>query len=323
MIGKGLLSAIYDLVTGIKTSTDDISGLETKIDTIDTVVDGIKTKTDTIPTNPLGTANIAVPIADSADNVDAVDVIGNKTDSIMGTSAISLIKQNAAGISNINTIPIADAATNSIIRDVIGNKSDTVLGTSLIALIKKALADTIKIDGAATLGLLGTHNSAAYRTAEIERHFHGREKWFGLASSPSAETRRADRMNGTKAPFRLTAGNNTFGAWVQVLGSSDTPVKSGMAYFDFHRILVSNTDSTAVFIVQAIAGESADFAAKLAAEEFTEFAFKSASNSDDSGITEFMTSRVAAGTKIWMRCANIGNNGKVIDLYFGLHEYEG
>lgn len=274
---KQLLIPIGNSVT--PASGSDIDGLETKIDAVDTVVDAIKLKTDTIPTNPLGTANIAVPTADTADNVDAVDVVGNKT--------------------------------------------DTVSGTSLVALIKQVLADTIKIDELATLGLLGIHNSVAYRIAELERHFHGREKWFGLASSPSAETHRADRMNGTKAPFRLTAGNNTFGNWIQVLGSSDTPVKSGMAYFDFHRVLVTNTDSTAVFIVQAIAGESADFAAKLAAEEFTEFAFKSVSNADDSGITEFMTSRVAAGTKIWMRCANIGNNGKIMDLYFGLHEYEG
>ncbi len=257
----------------------DLTDIESKIDVIDGNVDGVKLKTDTIPSNPLGTANIAVPTADTADNVDVVDVIGNK--------------------------------------------SDTVAGTSLMALAKQIIADTVKIDESVTLGLLGTHNSTAYRIAEVERHFHGREKWFGLASSPNDEIHRADRMNGTKNPFRLTAGNSTFGAWVQVLGSGDTPVKTAMAYFDFHRILITNTDSTAPFIIQAIAGESADFAAKIAAEEFTEFAFKSATNSDDSGITEFMTSRVAAGTKIWMRCANIGNNGKVLDLYFGLHEYEG
>lgn len=68
-----------------------------------------------------------------------------------------------------------------------------------------------KIDKKTTDGLSGVNNSLSYRVEEIEKHFHGREKWFGLAASPSGETHRADRMNGAILPFQLEAGDSAFG----------------------------------------------------------------------------------------------------------------
>ena len=43
-----------------------------------------------------------------------------------------------------------------------------------------------KIDDQATDGLSGVHNSLAYRTQEIERHLHSRERWLGLAGASEA-----------------------------------------------------------------------------------------------------------------------------------------
>jgi len=180
-----------------------------------------------------------------------------------------------------------------------------------------------KIDSATTLGLAGANNSLAYRIEEIEKHFHNREKWFGLAAVASGELHVADRMAGGIQPFILTAGNDDFGAWVQVLGSSDTPVTSEAEKYDSHRLLVTTTNSTNPFIIQVIAGESADFATKLAAEEFTEAPYVSGTNNNDSGISNIMSSRVTAGVKAWARCACIGANATTISLYFGIHEYQG
>ncbi len=140
-----------------------------------------------------------------------------------------------------------------------------------------------KIDSFATDGLAGVHNSLAYRVHEIEKHLHNDEKWFGVAASASGETHIADRMGPGIAAFALLSGNDAFGSWVQILGSSDTPVLAGRVKFDIHRILVTTTDSTTVFLVQFVVGESAGIAAKLSAEDYTEAPYIASTNRSDSG----------------------------------------
>lgn len=181
---------------------------------------------------------------------------------------------------------------------------------------------TEKIDNLAVDGLSGVEDSLAYKTEKMESHIHNYEKWFGLAGTPAAETHRADRMDGAIAAFTLTAGNNDFGSWLQVFGSSDTPVALGKTKFDLHRILVTDTNSTRPFIIQIVTGESAGIAAKLSAEDFDEFPYVAATNNNDSGITELIDKRTDAGEKVWMRCADVGGNGTTLELYIGIHEYD-
>ena len=130
-------------------------------------------------------------------------------------------------------------------------------------------------------------------------------------------------VDGGTQPFVLTAGNNAFGSWVQVLGSGDTPVKAGYAKFDPHRYLVTDTNSTNPFIVQVTSGESADLAAKVAAFDYTAVMYVSATNNNDSGISDVIASRCVAGAKLWARCACIGSSGSTMDVYYGIHEYAG
>jgi len=183
--------------------------------------------------------------------------------------------------------------------------------------------ETQKIDSAATSGLSGVYNSLAYRVHEIERHFHGREKWFGAAAVPAGETHVADRMGPSIVGFSIVSGNNAFGNWVQVLGSTDTPCKAGYKYFDAHSVLVTSANDTNPFLVQIIAGESADIVANLAAEMHSEFPFEAATNQINGGEFAIMSSRVPAGTKVWARCICIGSNAKTIVMFAGIHEYEG
>ena len=183
--------------------------------------------------------------------------------------------------------------------------------------------DVNKIDSLAVNGLEGVSNSLAYKVEEIERHFHGYEKWFGVAAAPAGETNIADRMAGGIASFQLVAGADTWGNWVQILGSSDTPVLAGNAKFDLHRIMVTTTNSTNPYIIQVVSGESAGIAASLTAETFTEFGYISASNNNDSGIVDIMEHRKNVGTKMWARTCCIGGNATTINFYIGLHEYEG
>lgn len=184
-------------------------------------------------------------------------------------------------------------------------------------------ANSPKLDDETTEGLSGTSNSLAYRVEEIEKHLHNQEKWLGAAAAASGETHVADEMGPGIAPFAFLSGNDAFGSWVQILGSSDTPIKAAQVKFDAHRFLVTSTDSTEVFHMQVAAGESADLAAAITAKNYTSFPYIAPTNNNDSGISDIMTSRVPAGVKVWARVICIGQNAKTINAYFGIHEYEG
>lgn len=154
-----------------------------------------------------------------------------------------------------------------------------------------------------------------------EAHIHNGEKWLGAATSPSGETHVADRMGGGISPFVLTTGNDTYGSWVQILGSTDTPIVADSVDFDGHRVMVTVTDSTAPFKIEIVAGESAGIAAKIAAEQYTEIPYISATNNADSGVTELISYKLDVGTKMWARAVCIGETTKSISFYYGIHEY--
>jgi len=179
-----------------------------------------------------------------------------------------------------------------------------------------------KIDNRETDGLSGVHNSLAYRTNEIERHFHSYERWAGAAAIPNAEIHVADNILTIPAAFQADGGNLTWGAWLQVLGSSDTPVIAGSAYFDPHRFMVTDAEhDDTTYLFQVAFGASG--AAALAAGAYTEGVFHTTGNKVGAAPAFIQTRRIAAGTKAWVRICAVGQNTGTLDFYFGLHEYEG
>ena len=177
------------------------------------------------------------------------------------------------------------------------------------------------IDGVTTLGLNGVDNSLAYRVHEIERHLHSYERWFELAGTPSGETHRADATGTGAGVFQIDAGDDAYGSWLQILGSSDTPAVTGSEKFDLHRILITATERSVVYVVQIAYGATA--AGALTAGDYTESVFAPSSNLVDSGPIDIQSWRVAAATKAWARCICPGQNTATLDFMIGLHEYEG
>lgn len=178
-------------------------------------------------------------------------------------------------------------------------------------------------DTVATVGLAGTANSLAYRVAEIERHFHGYERWLCKAATPTG-THFADRLGAeasSTAGWEITSGNNTWGNWLQILGAGDTPVIPGMVKFDLHRWTTITTDSISTWFIQI--GFGASGAAALAAETYSSFVFVPASTNDRTTPIDIITRRQAAGTLAWVRGWSVGANGKKASFMVGLHEYEG
>lgn len=180
--------------------------------------------------------------------------------------------------------------------------------------------ETDKIDQAATDGLSGTSNSAAFRTEELERHFHNWERWFGLAAVPNGEIHVADLITDNPSPFQADGGNDTWGAWVQVLGSSDTPAMAGNTQYDLHQMDIMTVErSNATHLIQAALGASG--AAALAAGTYTDLVFRPQSVQGRAAPIPFLTRRQDTGTKAWVRVLVKGQNTGTMDFYIGCHEY--
>jgi len=178
------------------------------------------------------------------------------------------------------------------------------------------------VDGVLVDGLEGVVNSLSYRVHEIERHLHSRERWFGAAAVPNAEIHVADNILTSPAPFVADAGNNTWGTWLQVLGSSDTPSIAGSTHFDPHRFMVTAAEhDNTTYLVQIASGTSGDVG--LAAGTYTETVFHTTGNKVGAVPAFIQTVRIAAGTKAWVRLWARTKDTGTLTFYFGLHEYEG
>jgi hypothetical protein len=177
-----------------------------------------------------------------------------------------------------------------------------------------------KIDNKAVDGLLGVSNSLAYRVAEIERHFHSAGRWFGKATTASGEDHVADRIGSNNGAFQIDAGDNAWGAWVQILGATDTPADTGKVYFDPHEIVITAAERTALYYIQI--GRGASGAAALTAGTYTELALD-LTDRGGGAIVDVQTGRAPAGSKLWARCMCPGQNTATLDFVMGLHEYEG
>ena len=157
------------------------------------------------------------------------------------------------------------------------------------------LSETDKIDTTTTDGLTGVVNSLAYRVGEIERHLHSGARWFETADTPEGEFHVADRIGLGTGAFRIDAGDDTWGDWVQILGSQDTPTVEGKVYFDPHQVIVENTERAATYFIQIARGSSGD--AGYAAGTYTETIY-SATVQKDTGVIMLQTGRAPAGSKL-------------------------
>ena len=194
-----------------------------------------------------------------------------------------------------------------------------------MAAIQAALAIidayTEKIDDVAVDGLLGTEDSLAYRVGEVERHLHSYETWLETAAVPNGEIHVADEVGDGAGAFQIDAGNLDWGAWVQVVGSGDTPVRAGSVEYDLHRIAVEDTEHNATYFIQIAFGDSG--AAALAAGNYTDLLLSPTGALPSGTPVNTQARRAVAGTKAWARTMCPGQNTGTLDFYIGIHEYEG
>ena len=173
--------------------------------------------------------------------------------------------------------------------------------------------------GGMTFGPGGNTAKILEEVTEIERHLHSAGSWFEAATTPSGTTHVADRIGVGSGAFQLDAGNDTWGTWVQILGSADTPARTSQVYFDPHEIVVSDTERTATYFVQFTRGASGETG--YSAGSYTEFVYHAGTNKY-TGIIEVQTGRAPANALIWARCMVPGADTGTMDFYIGVHEYD-
>lgn len=182
-----------------------------------------------------------------------------------------------------------------------------------------------KVDRKVVDGLEGVSNSLAYRVHKIERHLFSAELWFETATTPDGEVHVADRIGDGAGAFQIDAGNDDWGSWVQVLGSDDTPVETGEQYFDIHDIVLEVAERAETYFIQIGWGDdSADIIPNGTYTELVATSLLDAAG-DPQGATPLSLKmyRLTAGTEVWARCKCPGQNTATIDIYVGIHEYEG
>lgn len=180
--------------------------------------------------------------------------------------------------------------------------------------------ETDKIDGVATDGLLGVSNSLAYRVHEIERHLHSGARWFETASVADPTDHVADEIGSGAGAFTLDSGDQTWGAWVQILGATDTPTVEGKTHFDPHLLSVEDNERAGTYFIQFARGATGD--AGLAAGTYTELALDLTTRSGGV-IIPVQTGRAPAASLLWARCMTPAFDTGTIEFYIGIHEYEG
>lgn len=152
----------------------------------------------------------------------------------------------------------------------------------------------------------------------VEQHLHTREIWLGAAAAPAGETHIADVDSMTA--FVADAGNDTWGSWLQVIGSTDTPVVTGKVYFDPHRIMVSGVESANTETRVQI-GCGASGAAAITAGTISEVMFSVPANARNIPIP-MKKQRALATTKTWVRVWADGQNTSTVTFFLGIHEYD-
>ena len=130
----------------------------------------------------------------------------------------------------------------------------------------------------------------------------------------------ADRIGSGTGVFTADAGNDTWGSWIQILGSDDTPADAGKLYFDPHQFIVTDTQNASIYFIQIARGTDGDSA--YAAGRYTEFVFN-ATVQKETAIIPVQTGRAPVGSKLWVRVWSVGDNTGEFDFLFGIHEYEG
>ena len=167
----------------------------------------------------------------------------------------------------------------------------------------------------------GADVSKAAEAEIVDDHIHNYAVSFGVAAVPSGTTHVADVEGLTD--FLLTSGAAAFGAPVQILGTSDTPVRPNMTYFDPREILMTSVSNATLFIIRVVwvdlLGGQTEAQAETAMQ-YTDVMVQQATVAGLNLVQECRMIRIPSGTALYAKIKNTTNSA-TLHFNFSIHEY--
>lgn len=155
---------------------------------------------------------------------------------------------------------------------------------------------------------------------KIDEENHTPFDTLGLNGSASFPTTAADAD--TMTPYVLTGGNDDWGAWVQLIGSGDMPIRTGKETFDIHDLLISSVSTAEMGRVQ-IGWDATTTTTIVANEAYSTVMFHPEGIGANVGVghININTPDLDAGTLVFARCWIDGENGATADIHIEIHEF--
>ena len=175
---------------------------------------------------------------------------------------------------------------------------------------------------------------------EIEHHLHNVEVWLepldpalvvaGVNQAKVIGTRPTIAM----PYFEIDAGNETWGTWVCILGSGDTPTQlgapsdlEGSKHYDLHKIGIQNSEKNVPQVIQFGFGTVAGGAPGTLTGKYTTVWFNPTAATGKTESIYFMAPHasaaygIVAGTQCWARALAPNEDTAWVRFNIGLHYY--
>lgn len=185
--------------------------------------------------------------------------------------------------------------------------------------------DGPKIDSLAVDGLLGTHNSLAYKIHEIEGHSHNKSRCFGKSADQSGVDW---ALEDSLTTFQAISGPGAYGPGAndaaKIWGTGDLAPVTGDVMLDLHWLLVVALSEDTPYILRLVWGTGTMADAITAGQYTTVMVQNIVTGSKANGAAiPVMTPRLTCGVdKAWLQAKNATDDATA-DVLINLHGYAG
>ena len=146
----------------------------------------------------------------------------------------------------------------------------------------------------------------------LDEHFHTVCRWRGAKVGANE----VNALDDILTAFQIDSGNNTWGNALCIVGSSDTPIDTGMTYYHPNKVQIVDTQVSKPYKLKFAWGDS--YADGVAAGNYTE---QMSYPSDEPPVLIIDVPRLLVGTKFFVAC-EVAHNTGTLDFFIGIHEYQ-
>jgi hypothetical protein len=151
----------------------------------------------------------------------------------------------------------------------------------------------------------------------IDDHFHNYEEVYGLAAAPSA-SHFGDRE--TLTPYEIISGVGVFGAEVGLIGTADTPFRTGSIFYDIRRISVQDVSVATAFILRILWKTPAQTVAQdITAKQYTDTVIQQLTANGNNKPQDVFNVRVPVGYASYAMIKNAAAANT--HIFILVHEY--